>query len=66
MLSLTRKLGQQIRIDDDIVITVGEVNGSPGNWRVKLLIEAPRHIPIFREELHQAKKDQPAKEGNAA
>lgn len=49
MLVLTRKAGQSIRIGDDIVIKIFDIDGS----QVKLAIEAPKGIPIFREELYE-------------
>ncbi len=47
MLVLTRKPGQRIVIDDRITVTVLEVQGH----RIRLGIEAPKEIPIRREEL---------------
>jgi carbon storage regulator len=49
MLTLTRKSGEQIRIGDDILITVREVRGN----QVRLGIEAPRSVHVYREELYQ-------------
>lgn len=49
MLVLTRKTGQSIRIGDDIVIKIVDVDGS----QVKIGIEAPKGIVIFREELYE-------------
>lgn len=48
MLALTREVGQKILIGDDIVVTVLSV--AP-NGRVRLGIDAPRHIRIDREEV---------------
>ena len=45
MLVLSRKLGEQVRIGDDIVITV--VRGA----RVRIGIEAPEDVPVIRGEL---------------
>ena len=45
MLVLTRTAGQRIQIDQDIVITVLEVNGR----HVRLGIEAPRDVPVRRD-----------------
>jgi len=47
MLVLTRKLQEQIRIGNDIVITVLEFRGSS----IRLGIEAPRDVRVMREEL---------------
>lgn len=55
MLILTRRLGESIIIEDNIKITVVDIN----KQQIKLGIDAPKHITINREEV--AKK---AKEGN--
>ena len=47
MLVLTRKIGETIRIDGKIGITVMDVDGRT----VKLGIDAPRSITIHREEV---------------
>jgi carbon storage regulator len=47
MLVLTRQTNERIQIDDDIVIQVREVRGN----QVKIGIEAPKHVPVVREEL---------------
>lgn len=49
MLTLTRKSGEQIRIGDDIIITVRAISGN----QVRLGIEAPRSVHVYREELYQ-------------
>ncbi len=49
MLVLTRKLGEKIRIDDQITISVVEIDAR----HVKLGIEAPRSIIVHREEVYQ-------------
>jgi len=46
-LVLTRRPGQKIVIGDDIVVEVHLVTGN----RVKLLITAPREIPVNRGEV---------------
>ena len=48
MLTLTRKSGERIRIGQDIIITVKEIHGN----QVKIGIEAPRSIHVYREELY--------------
>lgn len=50
MLVLTRKVGEGIKIDDDIYIRVVQLKGK----QVRLGIEAPRDTKIHREELHRA------------
>ncbi len=47
MLVLTRKIQEQIRIGNDIVITVLEFRGNS----IRLGIEAPRDVRVMREEL---------------
>lgn len=50
MLVLSRKKNESIVIADNIVITVVEVRGD----KVRLGIQAPREIPIHRQEVHDA------------
>ncbi len=49
MLVLTRKINESIRIGDDITIKVLEIRGS----QVRLGIEAPEDVKVYREELYQ-------------
>ena len=49
MLVLTRKVGESIRIGDDIEVVVAAVDKS----KVRIGIRSPRHIPVYREELYQ-------------
>jgi carbon storage regulator len=50
MLVLTRKPGQQIMIGDSIIVNVVEVQGD----NVRIAIEAPKEIKIFRGEIYKA------------
>ena len=47
MLILTRRLGESIIIEDNIKITVVDIN----KQQIKLGIDAPKHITINREEV---------------
>lgn len=49
MLVLTRKVGEQIKIGDDIVIRVVEL----GKGSVRLGIEAPAQVSILRHEVYE-------------
>jgi len=53
MLVLARKVDESIVIGDDIVVKVVSVEGSI----VKLGIEAPKDVSIFRDELLQEVKE---------
>ena len=48
MLVLTRKLGETIRIGDQIKVTVLEVRAG----QVKLGIDAPSEVKVHREEVY--------------
>ena len=48
MLVLTRKSNQSIMIGDDIEISVLAVMGE----KVRIGIEAPRSVPVFRREVY--------------
>jgi len=52
MLILTRKIDEKIIINDNITITLVEINGK----QVKLGIEAPKNIGVDREEIFNKKK----------
>ncbi len=56
MLLLTRRDGESIRIGDDIMVTVLNVNGN----QVKIGIDAPRDVEIMREELYYQEPDENA------
>jgi carbon storage regulator len=48
MLVLTRKSNQSIMIGDDIEISVLSIMGE----KVRIGIQAPRDIPVFRKEVY--------------
>ena len=49
MLVLSRKIGESIVIAGDIVVTIVEL----GRGRVQIGIDAPTHIPVYRNEIVQ-------------
>lgn len=52
MLILSRKSGQKLIINDNIIISILETS----NGNVKIGIEAPSETKIYREEIYQAVK----------
>lgn len=49
MLILTRRIGEQIRINEDITVTVLGINGI----QVRLGVTAPASVEVHREEIYQ-------------
>jgi carbon storage regulator len=47
MLVLSRKLGEKIFIGDNICITIVDID----RGKIRLGIDAPRTVPVFRQEL---------------
>jgi carbon storage regulator len=54
MLVLTRREDERIIIGNDIWITVVRVDGN----KVKLGIDAPKNISVFREEIVEGAKNE--------
>ncbi|MDX9958207.1 MAG: carbon storage regulator CsrA [Clostridia bacterium] len=54
MLILTRKLNEKLVIGDGIVVSIIEVRGD----QVKLGIEAPKTVKVFRQEVYDAIQEQ--------
>jgi carbon storage regulator len=54
MLILTRRPGERVVIGEDVLVTVMEVSGQT----VRLGIAAPEGLPIYREEIWLAVKDE--------
>jgi carbon storage regulator len=50
MLRIRRRVGERIVIGDGIVVEVLDVEGNA----VRLGIDAPRDVPVYREELWKA------------
>jgi len=64
MLIITRRAGEKVMIGDDVVVEVLEVSGQS----VRVGIAAPKAIPVYREEIYHAVKEEQAAAaaGNAA
>lgn len=54
MLALARKTNQSIMIGDDIEITLLEIKGD----QVKIGINAPKSVPIYRKEIYVQIQDE--------
>lgn len=52
MLILSRKTDEKIKIGDEITITIIEVRGD----QVKIGVEAPKDVKVFRQEVFNAIK----------
>lgn len=62
MLNITRRRGERIVLGDDVFISVLEVSGQT----VRLGIEAPRSVRVYREEIWlEVKRENEAAAGAA-
>ncbi len=48
MLALARKVNESIIINDNVEVTILEVKGD----QIKIGIEAPKSVPIYRKEIY--------------
>ena len=68
MLILTRRINETLNIGDDVQVTVLGIKGN----QVRIGIDAPRDVPVHREEIYQRIKREErinageAEEGDAA
>jgi carbon storage regulator len=54
VLIITRRQGEKIMLGDDIVVHVMEIVGNT----VRVGIQAPRSIPVYREEIWNAVREE--------
>jgi carbon storage regulator len=50
VLIITRRTGEKIMVGEDVTIHVMEITGN----QVRIGINAPRSIPVYREEIWEA------------
>lgn len=56
MLILSRKTDQQIKIGENITITIIDIKGE----QVKIGVEAPKDVKVFRQEVFNAIRNENA------
>ena len=54
MLIITRRAGEKVMVGDEVVVHVMEIVGN----NVRVGIEAPRSVPVYREEIWHAVRDE--------
>jgi carbon storage regulator len=54
MLIITRRPGEKIMLGDEIVVHVMEIVGNS----VRVGIQAPRSVPVYREEIWNAVREE--------
>jgi carbon storage regulator len=54
MLILSRKINEKVVIGDDITVSIIEIRGD----QVRIGIDAPKKVKVFRQEVYDAIKDE--------
>ena len=62
MLRITRRAGERVMLGDNVVVEVMEIRGQT----VRLGIDAPRSVPVYREEIWLAVKRENEEAARAA
>jgi carbon storage regulator len=62
MLVLTRKRHESIMIGDDIEVSLLSIQGD----KVRIGIQAPRDVPVFRKEVYLEIQEETAASGGSA
>ena len=61
MLILTRRVGECIKVGNEVTVTVLAVNGN----QVRFGIDAPKSIAVHREEIYERIKQEQQQQGGA-
>ncbi len=62
MLILTRRVGETLKIGDNVNVTVLGVKGN----QVRIGVDAPREVSVHREEIYdRIQKEQQESQGNS-
>jgi carbon storage regulator len=54
VLIITRRAGQKVMLGDDVTVHVMEIVGNS----VRIGVEAPKSLPVYREEIWAAVKEE--------
>jgi carbon storage regulator len=54
MLILTRRVNEKLMVGDEVTVTVLSISGN----QVRIGVNAPRHVPVHREEIYEKVKRQ--------
>ena len=61
VLILTRRVGESVKINEDITVTVLGIKGN----QIRIGVDAPRHVSVHREEIYQRIKEEENEEEEA-
>ena len=62
MLILTRRIGESLRIGDEVSVTVLGIKGS----QVRIGVNAPKSVSVHREEVYDRINDESSKKSDKA
>ena len=62
MLILTRRIGESLRIGDEVSVTVLGIKGS----QVRIGVNAPKSVSVHREEVYDRINDESSKKSDNA
>lgn len=62
MLALARKVNESIIINDNVEVTILEIKGD----QIKIGIDAPKSVPVYRKEIYSQIQDSNREAAGAA